>query len=190
MPPDIEVVQRNLRSLAEHLLEFPEPFSDPVPVTEVTPALIADVDAIGGALEGEGLSGYDAVGKFITALLPYGSHIVYFPNVGVPLPPERTPEKLKADRGILVAGLLRSKHKDDPVLSSSSAEMKVMDENQCFNWDFRFRDDPTLDADKTGDIQNLQVTKAMRLPFVYRREPDGKLLVAAVLIGIEGSGTG
>jgi hypothetical protein len=187
----LPAIRSNLQSFAQAILNFPRTSTaaPPPPITAPLTDLAADVAANKAALTQAALGSYDNVGRFITALLPYGTEVVYFPNVSAPDEARRSPAALLEDRGIQVAGLHRAKHSADAV-SSSSAEMTVMEERECFYWDFRFPDDPALTASETGDMLNLQITKAMRIPFVYRRPSDGKLLTAAVVVGFEGSGDG
>jgi hypothetical protein len=185
----LDPIKAALESFAQRVLKLPP--RDGAFMVAAPGDLVADVEANKDALTTQAMGSYDSVGTFITAMLPYGSEVVFFPNVDFnAATDDPSPDKMYTERGIQIAGLHRARTAADPDQFSSSLEMTVKEEHECFYWDFRFPDDPSLAADKSGDMQNLQVTKAIRIPFVYRRPGDKKLLTGALLIGFEGSGDG
>jgi len=150
-------------------------------VTALNPAELAELKAAAS-------TSYDQITKFIRDMNPYGKDVIAFP----PLPIDgafnlKNITELREKTGIKVAGWLRKNYSDHAELSSDM-EMTLAEKNQCFYWDFRFPEDPTEDEPNGGEMMNLQITKAVRIPFVYRRD-DGKLLLGHIVIGYEGAGS-
>jgi len=135
---------------------------------------------------------YYKLSEFIEAMNPYGGQAIIFPDLDFASTDDRLKiADLRAKKGIEVAGWLRGYHSQKPK-KSSDEEMTLVDEAQCFYWDFRYPDDPThaegAEPPHGGEMKNLQITKAIRIPFVYRRE-DALLLLGHILIGYEGAGS-
>jgi hypothetical protein len=144
------------------------------------------------ALLNDANDNYYKLSEFIQAMNPYGGQAILFPDLAFQSTAQRTDlTTLQSERGIEVGGWLRSFHAQNPK-SSSDEEMNVAERHQCFYWDFRFPDDPTPNAAGTiqhgGAMKNLQITKAIRIPFIYRRA-DATLLLGHILIGYEGAGS-
>jgi hypothetical protein len=156
---------------------------------------------------------YVDLGRFIQAMSPYGGELIMFPDLRFDDSTDRTDvSALKRDRNIEVAGWLRSNDVGNPDWSSDS-EMSLRDKQECFYWDFRFPDvadtneveaslvasqvsslvvgNPRGEIPKGGQMMNLQITKAIRIPFLYRQNGEGRngrLLRGHLVIGYEGSG--
>jgi hypothetical protein len=160
---------------------------------------------------------YVDLGAFIQAMNPYGDEPVHFPDLTFDDTRDRNDlYKLWRDRRIEVAGWLQQYHASNPK-ESSDTEMTLAGRRECFYWDFRFPDvvdsrdlEETLfkdGADPThkqvigytdegieprgGQMLNLQIVKAMRIPFVYRQKGagrNGRVLVGHIVIGYEGAG--
>jgi hypothetical protein len=138
---------------------------------------------------------YGRIDDFIRAMSPYGTQVIAFPNLQFATTSDLTDlTALRDERGVEVAGWLRKKHAGDPS-ESSDERMTLAEKQQCFYWDFRFPDDPEPndldggDPPKGGRMLNVQVTKAMRIPFVYRQAGTGQLLLGHILVGYEGAGS-
>jgi hypothetical protein len=136
---------------------------------------------------------YNEVIKFIREMNPYGDQVIAFPKFDFTSNFDRTDiETLADDKGIKVAGWLRRKYAQ-AAEQSSDMEMSLADKNQCFYWNFRYPDDPKVvdeeNPPKGGEMMSLQITKAVRIPFVYRRSKDGTLLLGHIVIGYEGAGS-
>jgi hypothetical protein len=153
---------------------------------EVTQLLANDPTA----LVSDASTKYNQITSFIRAMNPYGEQAIAFPSLAFANSAQRVDLANLKDRGIEVAGWLRLHHSEHPA-SSSDMQMTLADKAQCFYWDFRFPDDPShadgAPIPKGGEMKNLQITKAIRIPFVYRRA-DGVLLLGHILIGYEGAG--
>jgi hypothetical protein len=187
-----------LRELRRKLIDQREPVST-APAPELPPVNLADHERAISALSPADLaelttaagSRYNALATFIRTMNPYGEQVIAFPDLALAGAAEITDlTVLREERGIEVAGWLRKSHAGIP-MESSDADMTLADKQQCFYWDFRFPDDPTpVDGvvPKGGASRNLQITKAIRIPFVYRQSTSGKLLLGHMLIGYEGAG--
>ena len=142
-------------------------------------------------LTGAAGSRYNTLATFIRAMNPYGEQVIAFPDLELAGAAEITNlTGLREERGIEVAGWLRKSHAAVP-MESSDMDMTLENKQECFYWDFRFPDDPTPvggTVPKGGDSRNLQITKAIRIPFIYRQANTGKLLLGHLLIGYEGAG--
>lgn len=160
-----------------------EPIDLQALAARVTAALAADP----GALKGDAATKYEQITEFIKALNPYGEEVVAFPSLEFENTAQRVDLANLHGRGIDVAGWLRHSHSEDP-MSSSDMEMMLANKDQCFYWNFRFPDDPAGADPKGGDMKALQITKAIRIPFIYRRG-DQKLLLGHIVIGYEGAGS-
>jgi len=153
--------------------------------------ILADAEAR-DTLVTEATTNYYKLSEFIQEMNPSGGDAIVFPDLAFASSDDRLKlEKLRAERGVEVAGWLRAYHADKPK-SSSDLEMTLPEKVQCFYWDFRYPDDPAkenlTDPTTVGELKNLQITKAIRVPFVYRR-PDKQLLLGHILIGYEGAGS-
>ena len=129
--------------------------------------------------------------EFIRGMNPYGEQPVMFPNLSVDDDEEYkdlAEVGLQGRRGRRVAPQeLRRRCQ-----GGERRHDDVAQKQECFYWDFRFPDDPTPDGagnvPKGGPMRNLQITKAIRIPFVYRQATSGQLLLGHLLIGYEGAG--
>jgi hypothetical protein len=157
---------------------------------------------------------YVDLGRFIQAMNPYGAQVVLLPDLKFDDSSDRTDLlALKRDRNIEVAGWLRANDVSNPKASSDS-EMTLRVKQECFYWHFRFPDVADTselenaladggNADvvtgitargeeaKGGQMMNLQITKAIRIPFIYRQYQEGRngrLLRGHLVIGFEGAG--
>jgi hypothetical protein len=134
---------------------------------------------------------YDVISTFIRGMNPYGEQPVMFPNLSVDDDEEYEDLAEWASRGVEVAGWLRKNYAGD-AKEESDATMTLAQKHECFYWDFRFPDDPTPDGSgnvpKGGPMRNIQITKAIRIPFVYRQATSGQLLLGHLVIGYEGAG--
>jgi hypothetical protein len=184
-------LRRKLIDQREPAPKAPEPDQPPVnladhqkAVSDLSPADLAELTTAAG-------SRYNVLATFIRAMNPYGEQVIAFPDLALAGAAETTDlTTLREERGIEVAGWLRMAHAAAPV-ESSDMDMTLEDKQECFYWDFRFPDDPTpVDGvvPKGGESRNLQITKAVRIPFVYRQATTGKLLLGHLLIGYEGAG--
>jgi hypothetical protein len=161
-------------------------------------------------------SDYEGLGRFIKGMNPYGDTIIYFPSLAMNDTGERADLiKLRRDKGIEVAGWLQTHHEGRP-MESSDFDMTLAEKHQCFYWDFRFPDmlaanefDGRAPSDNVGDpkggqLHNLQIAKAIRIPFLFQQTGNpavnpgatpeqlarrrGRLLVGHLVIGYEGAG--
>jgi hypothetical protein len=192
MPVPVELVNDLLKKIRQDRLILPNlipPGDGPtVNLGELEPKVTALNAADMAELKGKASTSYDQITKFIRDMNPYGKDVIAFP----PLPIDGAFDltnisELREKTGIKVAGWLRKNYSDQAELSSDM-EMTLAQKNQSFYWDFRYPEDPTDAEPNGGEMMNLQITKAVRIPFVYRRD-DGKLLLGHIVIGYEGAGS-
>jgi hypothetical protein len=188
----------HLKELRRKLIDQREPAS-PGSAHGRPPVKLADHEQAVSALSEDDLaeltgaagSRYNTIATFIRGMNPYGEQVIAFPDLALSGAAETTNlTALREERGVEVAGWLRKAHAADPV-ESSDMDMTLENKQECFYWDFRFPDDPTPVngvVPKGGESKNLQITKAVRIPFIYRHESTGKMLLGHLVIGYEGAG--
>jgi len=190
LPEVVAALQGKLINQRPYVPPSPPP-PEPIRLADYQDAVTEILANDPTALLNDANDNYYKLSEFIQAMNPYGGQAIIFPDLGFTNTADRTKlTELREQRGIEVAGWLRASHSQNPK-SSSDTEMTIADKTQCFYWDFRFPDDPTHnDGDPVppgGEMRNLQITKAIRIPFVYRRA-DTTLLLGHLLIGYEGAG--
>jgi hypothetical protein len=187
----LKELRRKLIDQREPSWKAPTPTQPPVKLADHERALSALSAAELAELTTAAGSRYNTLATFIRSMNPYGEQVIAFPDLALAGDAEITNlTALREERGIEVAGWLRAAHAADPV-ESSDMDMTLENKQECFYWDFRFPDDPTpVDGvvPKGGESRNLQITKAIRIPFVYRHANDGRLLLGHLVIGYEGAG--
>jgi hypothetical protein len=188
----------HLKELRRKLIDQREPASN-APAPGQPPVRLSDHEQAVSALSKGDLaeltaaagSRYNVLATFIRDMNPYGEQVIAFPDLALAGASEATNlAVLREERGIEVAGWLRKAHASEPV-ESSDMNMTLENKQECFYWDFRFPDDPSpIDGvvPKGGESRNLQITKAIRIPFVYRHASTGKMLLGHLVIGYEGAG--
>ena len=154
---------------------------------------------------------YTDIGTLIEQLNPYGLQTVMVPNFKAVLTSDLTDvTALAANHGIEVAGWLQANIANANPMVSSDKDMMAQDKVQSFKWPFRFpdklstleREDLTKtdvvpgNAPTRDNIVELQITKAVRIPFIYRQsgpgvppEVEGRLLLGHIVVGYEGAGS-
>lgn len=195
-PEMVAALQEKLKAKLLNQAPYPKPvLPEPIRLADYKDDVttILEDDQASPMLLSPANDNYYKLSEFIQAMNPYGGQAILFPDLEFASSIDRTDiETLQQKLGIQVAGWLRRSYAQKPK-SSSDEEMNVAERQQCFYWDFRYPDDPeTKDAHGNiqhgGEMLNVQITKALRIPFIYRRE-DKTLLLGHLLIGYEGAGS-
>ena len=156
-------------------------------------------------------SSYAEIGLIIEQLNPYGLQTFMTPDFAAARGSDLADVKaLGAAHGIEVAGWLQAHVANVNPMVSSDNDRMAQDKVQSFKWPFRFPDDlselrqPDLidtkdvpaNAPQRRDVIDLQITKAVRIPFIYRQsgdgvppEVEGRLLLGHIVVGYEGAGS-
>jgi hypothetical protein len=157
------------------------------------------------------LNMYPQLALFLQNMSPYGLDVVMMPDLNAAAGANlKDLAALNKTFGIQVAGWLQASTHENP-MASSDAAMGKMDIAQSFQWELPFPDDLTaLVTEPDGTIHRpppvttRQITKAIRIPFIYRHDRnaapptavqvaqghllEGQLLLGHIVIGFEGAG--
>jgi hypothetical protein len=157
----------------------------------------ADPDALKDTIE-DARDTYVTLGKFIQDMSPYGDKPLLFPNLKLATVADRVNlAKLKTDHGIEVTGLTQKNHAGNRIEGSVST-MSDEEKAKTLKWSFRapydldvgpFSPGPAAATPTEGKMETLQITKAIRIPYVYWQEDAKKFKVAHLVIGYEGYGS-
>lgn len=130
---------------------------------------------------------YAVLSDFVNQMNPYGNQPIFFPTPRFNSVEDRTElDALREDTGIEVAGWLALNHADAPEPDGvSSSEMTEEQVKRSFHWEFP---DPEGLAEDPRAVQKIQITKAIKIPFLYYQQKNNRFLLAELLIGYGGAG--